>query len=181
MDIGLDELNRAIGPGGDCLCRSAREPEDHCPAADQPQHEGRMQQREFIHVIGESVGQRHDDGERHGGCAHHRRADQHRLGRGLEGIAGAIVGFQQMLAAFELCVDVEVLLQLGFDARNFFDQRQLVDGLRIVGYRAVGIHGNGDRPHAEKAEGNQAEGEDRGSQHLVRHGGALTEVVAQSH
>jgi len=36
----------------------------------------------------------HDDREGHRGCAYDGRADQHRLGRSLEGVAGSIVGFQ---------------------------------------------------------------------------------------
>jgi hypothetical protein len=113
----------------------------------------------------QSVGQGHDDRENHRGCAHHGGADQHRLGRSLEGVAGSIVGFQQVLGAFELHVDVVVLLQLGFDAGNIFDQRQLVDGLSIVGDRPVGIHGNRDRTHAQEAERDQAKREDGWSQH----------------
>ena len=141
-----------------------------------------MQQREVLHVIGQSVGQGHDDREDHRGCADHGGADQHRLGRSLEGVAGSIVGFQQVLGALELRVDAEVLLQLGFDAGNIFDQRQLVDGLSIVGHRAVGIDGDRDRTHAQEAEGDQAKREDGGSEHHGRHGRAhAAEVIAQSH
>ncbi len=127
-----------------------------------------MQQREVRDVMRQSAGQGHDDRENHRGCAHHGCADQHRLGRSLEGVAGSIVGFEQMLCAFELHVDVEVLLQLSFDAGNIFDQRQLVDGLRIVGDRPVGIHGNRDRAHAQEAERDQAKREDGRSQHQVQ-------------
>ena len=119
--------------------------------------------------MGQSVGQGHDDRENHRGCAHHGGADQHRLGRSLEGIAGSIVGFQQVFRAFELHVDAVVLLQLGFDAGNVFDQRQLVDRLSIVGNRPVGIHGDRDRPHAQEAEGDQAKREDGWSQHQRIH------------
>ena len=120
--------------------------------------------------MGQSVGQGHDDREDHRGCAHHGGADQHRLCRSLECVAGSIVGFQQVFCAFELHVDVEVLLQLSFDAGNIFDQRQLVDGLSIVGNRPVGIDGNRHRPHAQEAERDQAKREDGRSQHQVRHG-----------
>ena len=41
------------------------------------------------------------------------------------------------------------------------DERQLVDRLRVVGDRAVGVDGDRHRAHAEEAEGDQAEGEDR--------------------
>ena len=145
-----------------------------------------MQQREILYVMGQSAGQGHDDGENHRGCADHGGADQHRLGRSLEGVAGSIVGFQQVLGAFELHVDVVVLLQLGFDAGNGFDQRQLVDRLSIVGDRPVGIHGNRHRTHAQEAERHEAKGEDRWSQHhsrrislQIRYAGA--EEIAQGH
>ena len=69
------------------------------------------------------------------------------------------------LARSKFDIDVEVLLQLRFDVGNGFDQRQLVDGLRVVGDRPVGIDGDGDRAHAQEAEGDQAEGEDGRSQH----------------
>ena len=41
------------------------------------------------------------------------------------------------------------------------DGRELVDRLRVVGDRAVGVDRDRDRAHAEEAEGDQAEGEDR--------------------
>ena len=119
-----------------------------------------MQQREVLFANGQSVGQGHDNREDHGGCADHGSADQHRLSRSLEGIAGSIVGLQQVLCAFEFRVDAVVLLQLSFDAGNGFNQRQFVDRLCIVCHRPVGIHGNRDRSHAQEAEGYQAEGED---------------------
>ena len=71
---------------------------------------------------GKSVGQAHHDGEDHGGCAHHGGADQHRLGRCLEGIAGAIIVFQQVLGAVKLHVDAEVFFQLCCNVGDLFDQ-----------------------------------------------------------
>ena len=131
--------------------------------------------------MGQSVGQGHDDREDHRGCAHHGRADQHRLGRSLEGIAGSVVGFQQVLRALELRVDAVVLLQLGFDAGNSFDQRQLVNRLSIVGDRPVGIHGDRHRSHAQEAERDQAKREDRRSQHQRIHRRPRAEVIAHRH
>ena len=46
---------------------------------------------------------------------------------------------------------------------------KLVDGLRVVGHRAVAIHRDGHRPHAQEAEGHQAEGEDRFDRQRRRH------------
>ena len=141
-----------------------------------------MQQREVLDVVGQSVGQGHDDREDHGGCAHDGGADQHRLGRSLEGVAGSVIGFQQVLGALELHIDVVVLLQLSFDPGNIFDQRQLVDGLSIIGNRPIGIHGDGDRPHAQEAEGDQAKREDGRSEHQASAIGCPgAEVIAQSH
>ena len=114
---------------------------------------------------GEPVGQRHDDREDHGGGADHGGSDQHGLGRGLEGVAGAVVLFEQILGALEVHVDVEVLLELLLDVGNLLDQRQLVNRLGVVGDRSVGIDGDRHRAHAEKSEGHQAEGEDGSRNH----------------
>ena len=57
------------------------------------------------------------------------------------------------------------LLHLGLDVRDVLDERELVDGLRVVGHRAVGVDRDGDRAHAEEAEGDEAEGEDRRGHH----------------
>ena len=56
---------------------------------------------------------------------------------------------------------VEILLEFGFDVGNLLDQRKFEDRLGVVGDRAVGIHGDGDRAHAQESEGHQAEGEYR--------------------
>ena len=48
---------------------------------------------------------------------------------------------------------------------NLFDLRQLVDRLRVVGHRAVGVDGNRHRAHAEEAEGHETEREDRRRHH----------------
>ena len=66
------------------------------------------------------------------------------------------------------------------DAGNLLDQRELVDRLRVVGDRAVGIDGDGHRPHAEEAEGHQAEGEHRRGNHQVAEA-QLADEVADGH
>ena len=116
-------------------------------------------------IVLEPVGEGDDRGEDHGGGADHGGADEHRLGGGLEGIARAIVLFQVLLGLFELGLEAVLLLDVGFDAGNGFDGGEFVDGLGVVGDRAVAVDGDGDRSHAEEAEGHQAEGEDGGSQH----------------
>ena len=42
-----------------------------------------------------------------------------------------------------------------------FDLAQFINGLGVVGHRAVAVHRDGHRAHAEEAEGHEAEGEDR--------------------
>ncbi len=126
LDVGLDEFDRAIGARGHGLCRCAGEPVNHRAAGDQAEHKGRMQQREFVHIAGQSVGQRHDDGKNHGGRPDHGSTDQHRLGSSLESIARAVVGFEQVLGAFEIHVDVEIALQFGLDIRYILDQGQFI-------------------------------------------------------
>ena len=42
-----------------------------------------------------------------------------------------------------------------------FDLAQFIDGLGVVGDRAVAVHRDGHRAHAEEAEGHEAEREDR--------------------
>ena len=126
-----------------------------------------MQQRQLVHVVGEAVGERHDDRENHGGGADHGRADQHGLRRGFERVASAVVFFEQVLGALEVHVDVEIRLQFLLDVRNLLDQRKLVDGLRVVGHRPVGIHGDGHRAHAQESKRHQAEREHRRGNHQV--------------
>ena len=50
LDVGLDELHRAVGAGGDRLGGGAGEPVDHGAAGDQAQQERRMQQRQLADV-----------------------------------------------------------------------------------------------------------------------------------
>ena len=68
-------------------------------------------------------------------------------------------------AAVEVHVEAEVALELLLRCRESLDLRQLVDRLRVVGDRAVGVDGDRHRAHAEEAERHQAEREDRRRQH----------------
>ena len=63
------------------------------------------------------------------------------------------------------------------DVGKRFDGGKLVDGLRVVGDRAVAIDRDGDRSHAQEAEGHQAEGEDRRGQHQGRQEHGADEVA----
>ena len=51
LDVALDELDRAVGAGGDRLHAGAGEPVDHRAARDQAEQERRMQQRELLDVL----------------------------------------------------------------------------------------------------------------------------------
>ena len=115
-----------------------------------------MQQGEILLVDGKPVGEGHDDGEDHGGGAYYGGADQYRLRRGLEGVACAVIGFEQVFGALEVDGHVEILLDFGFDVSNLLDQGEFVDGLSVIGNRAVRVDCDGDRAHAQKSKSHQA-------------------------
>ena len=81
----------------------------------------------------------------------------------------------------EVGVEAEVALQLRLDVRDRLDQRQLVDGLRVVGHRAVAVDGDRHRAHAEEAERDQAEGEDRRGQHQIAAAPWPADAVGDAH
>ena len=125
-----------------------------------------MQNRQIGQALGfQTVGQRHDDGEDHGGGADYGRSDQHRLGGGFEGIAGAVVFLQVVLAFLEVGLKSEIFLDLAFDVRNLLDSGKLENRLSVVGDRPVGIDRDGDWAHAQEPECHQAECEDRRRDH----------------
>ena len=76
-----------------------------------------MQQRKALSVAREAVGQGHDDREDHGRGADHGSANQYGLGRSFEGVARAVVLFQQVLGALEHDSDVMIALELFDDVR----------------------------------------------------------------
>ena len=84
------------------------------------------------------------------------------------------------LARSKLTSKSKSFFRLALDVRHLLDQRELVDRLRVVGHRAVGVDGDGDRAHAEEAEGHQAEGEDGRSQHQ-RAEAEVADEVADGH
>src|SRR5450432_1828231 len=176
LDVPLDELDGAVGARAHGLRRGAREPVDDGAAHDEPQEEGRVQDRQLVEVGREAAREAHDDREDHGGRADDGRADEHRLGRGLERVAGAIVLLEQVLGALEVHVPAVALLDLLLDARERLDDRQLVHRLRVVGHGAVRIDGDRHGAHAEEAEGHEAEGEDGGRLHDVAEAAHAHEV-----
>ncbi len=142
-----------------CVLRA--EPVDHRDAADHAEQERRVQDRELVEVRPQPVGQQHDDREDQRRRPDDRRADQHRLGRRLERVAGAVVLLEHRLGVLEVGVDVVVPADDFAHVGLRLDQRQFVHALRVVGHRAVAVDGDRDRAHAEEAERDQAEREDR--------------------
>ncbi len=108
--------------------------------------------------VGEAPGKHHDDGEDQGRGADHRSPDQDWFGRGFERVSRPIVLLQQQLGTREIHIDAKFVFELSLNAWNLFDEAELINALRIVGDRSVGIDGDGDGPHAEKSEGHEAEG-----------------------
>ena len=161
-DVRADELDRTVGTGRHGLCAGAREPEDGCPAGDQAEQERRMQQRQLVQVFRQSGSEQHDNGKNHGRRADHCGADQHGLGRCLEGVAGAVVLFEQELGGTKVEIETEVPLHFRLDPGHLFDHRQFVNRLRVVGDRPVAVYRNRHRSHPQEAEGDQPEREDRG-------------------
>ena len=109
--------------------------------------------------------QRHDDRENHRRGAHHSRANQHRFRRCLERIAGPVIGLEQVLRALKVNGKVEIFLDLGLNVRYRLDQRQFVNGLRIIRDWTVGVDRDCDRSHPKESERHQSEREHRWSQH----------------
>ena len=167
LDVRLDEFDGPIGAGHDRLRRGARKPIDHRAARDQPQQERRMQQRQVPlgDHIGQAVGQHHDDRKDQRRRADNGRADQHRLGRGLERVARAVVFFQEVLALFEVGIEAELLLDFVASVGLAGERRQFKDRLRVVGHRAIRINRDRHRPHSQEAKRDEAERKHRGREH----------------
>src|SRR5579871_4216066 len=65
----------------------------------------------------------------------------------------------------EVRVKAVILLQFLRNVRNVLDERKLVDGLRVVGDRAVGINRDRYRPHAKESKCNETKSKDGGRNH----------------
>ena len=119
LDVLLDELDRAVGAGGDRLHRGAGEPVDHRAAGDEAEQERRVQHRELARCCSvRPFGEQQDDREDHRRGADDGGADEHRLGGRLEGVAGAVVLLEVVLACSKSGVEAEVLLDLVLDVRD---------------------------------------------------------------
>src|ERR1700729_2876080 len=167
LDIRLDEFHRAISSRGNRLRRSPRKPINHCAAGDQHQKKRRMQQRKLIHVLCNSVGQRHNDRKNHCRSADHSCPNQHRLGRSLESISRPIILLEQFLSPLEIHIHIEITLQFLLDVRNRLDQRKLVHRLRVVRHRPIRIHRDRYRPHSQKSKRHQTKRKHRRRNHQI--------------
>ena len=67
-----------------------------------PSRNGGCRIDKILEVRRQAVRQHHDDREDHRRRADDGRADQHRLGRGLEGVARAVVLFEEVLGLLEV-------------------------------------------------------------------------------
>jgi hypothetical protein len=63
----------------------------------------------------------------------------------------------------EVEIEAEIPLDFLLNARNLLNGGQLIDRLGVVSDRAVAVHGDRHRPHAQKAEGDQPERKHRGA------------------
>ena len=132
-----------------------------------------MQYGQIGHMLGQAIGERHDNRKNHGGRAHYGRADQHRLRGCLKRVARAIVLFQVFLAFFKVGSEPEIFLDFFGDARHLLNGREFKHGLGIVRHWSVRVHRNGHWAHPEKTERHQAE-----SENCRRHHQALQAVQA---
>ena len=72
-------------------------------------------------TLPKSVFEQDDDAEDHRGGADDGGADEHRLGRGLEGVARAVALFEIMLGVLEVRLEAEVLLDVLLHVLAAFD------------------------------------------------------------
>jgi hypothetical protein len=103
-----------------------------------------------------------DDPEYHCRRADDRGANQHRLGRGFEGVAAAVRLFEEVFRVFEIRFETKFFHNIVLNAFEGFNLAQFIDGLRVIGHRAVTVHSNGDGPHAQKTKGHETKGKDGG-------------------
>ena len=136
----------------------------------------------FVHVL-----QQNNDPEHHGSSSHHRRANQHRLGSRLEGVARAVALFKLVFGILEIRLEAKGALDLlCVDVSTRLNLTQFIDRLRVVSNWSVTVHGDGYRPHPQKAEGHQSESKNRrGKEEFLGHdrdqGGVGRELPGHKH
>ena len=164
-DVRLDELDRAVRARRHGLGGGAGEPVDHRAAGDEPEQERRVQSRELVDVLREpAVSMTMIEKII---VVAPTTAVPMRTGFAvaLNVLPAPSFSSRLCLARAKFDVDAEVLLELRLDAGDLLDRRELVDRLRVVGHRAVGVDGDRHRSHAEEAERDEAEREDRRRDH----------------
>ena len=136
----------------------------------------------YRRLVGQLLGEVHDDREDHRRRTHHGRANQNWLRGRLESVAGTIIFFEEVLRLLELDIESEFAADFFLDVRDAFNQRQLVNRLGVVRHRTVRVDGNRHWSHAQKTERHQTECKHRRCEHhrvqtLPRH----REVVSECH
>src|SRR5438132_4855429 len=179
-DIRFDEFDCPVSARRYGLRGSAGKPVNHCSAGDQSQNKWRMQERKIANVFCQTLGQRHDDRKNHRRSTHYGRSNQHWLRSCLKCIAGAIIVFVQVLSALEVHINVEISLEILLGIRNLFDQRKLINRLRVVGHWPVRIDSNRHRSHSQKSKRHQTKGE-HWRRHHQRTQTHCAEVVSDGH
>jgi len=143
LHVILNIDHRAIRAGDDSLTGRAGEPIHHRAAHEQAEDDFRLHDAQrfddgleyhrwreqicrdrfgdfsglhFIHSL-----QQHDDAEHHRGGADDGGADEHRLGGGFEGVAGAVVFFEQVFGVLEVRLETEVFFNFRRDVRLCLD------------------------------------------------------------
>ena len=91
-----------------------------------------------------------------------------------------------ILGILEVRAETEIFLDVFLDTLAAFDLAQFIDRLGIIRDRAIAVHRDGHRSHAEETEGNEAERKDRrGETELRRHerdqSRVLREVIGDEH
>ena len=162
----LDELDGAVGAGGDRLGGGAGEPVDDGAAHDQAEQEGRVQERELARCPWSDPSVRIRMSEKISVVAPTTAVPMSTgLAVALKVLPAPSLASRKCLPRSKAGSKPKSLLISSLDAGQRLDGRQLVDRLRVVGDRAVGVDGDGHRAHAQEAERHQAEGEHRRRQH----------------
>ena len=162
LDIVFDVLHSAVGTGGDSLHRSTREPVYDAATEDESEDAVGVEHVENGRGFDtKGLLYHQDEAEDHRGGTHNGSTDEHGLGSGLEGVAGAVVGFQIVFCLLEVGLEAELALNLlGGLLDVVLDEAKLIDALGVVGHRTVAVDGDSHGTHAEHTEGHEAEGED---------------------
>ncbi len=163
--------------------QAAGEPVDDRAAGDQSEEKGRIQDRQFLQICGQAVGERHDDGKDHSRRADHGSADEHGLGGGFKSVAGVVVLFKVLFGARRSSVETELAPGSPWliPGMRLDPGRVQTPGLRVIRHRTVGIDRDRDGTHAEELECDQTEGEHGRRQHQVARPSACSPRVNGAH